>query len=526
MSTAPRLDRQARLREIGRSEPWDVVVIGGGASGLGAAVEAASRGYRTLLLERGDFAQGTSSRSTKLVHGGVRYLEQLNLTLVLDALRERGYMLRNAPHLVHKLNFVVPMYSYGGFAYYGPGLKAYELLSGKLSFGKSELLSLKETTERLPTVRRDGLKGGILYRDGQFDDARYALALMRTLEDLGGLALNYAEVKGLLKRDGKVEGAKVHESDSGEDFEVTARVVINATGAFTQELLQMDNGEKASTLALSQGSHFVLSKSFLQSTDALMIPKTDDGRVLFAIPWHNEILVGTTDEAVTKSSIDPEAMPKEKEFLAEHIHKYLGRTIVKSDVLSMWSGLRPLVRKGNAATAKLSRDHEVTVSPSGLVSVIGGKWTTYRKMGEDTINRAANIAGLAGAPSRTVHLKLHGWQEQASAGSSESDRVYGSDITGLTALSDVDPALNEHLHPELPYRRREIVWAAREEQARTTEDVLARRTRALFLNAEAAISVAEDVSRVLAKELQRDENFRVHDLQKFREVAEGYVYKG
>jgi glycerol-3-phosphate dehydrogenase len=526
MSSPVRLDRQARLREIGRGERWDVLVIGGGASGLGAAVEAASRGYRTLLVERNDFAQGTSSRSTKLVHGGVRYLEQFNVTLVFDALRERGYMLRNAPHLVHKLNFVVPMYSYGGFAYYGPGLKAYELLSGKLSFGKSEILSLKETTDRLPTVRRDGLKGGILYRDGQFDDARYALSLMRTQEDLGGLTLNYAEVKNLIKRDGKVIGAKVHESDSGEDFEVTARVVINATGAFTQELLQMDHGEEAPTLALSQGSHFVLPKSFLQSTDALMIPKTDDGRVLFAIPWHNEILVGTTDEAVSQSSNDPHAMPKEKEFLVEHIHKYLGRAIQPSDVLSMWSGLRPLVRKGNAATAKLSRDHQVTVSASGLVSVTGGKWTTYRKMGEDTINHAADVGALAKAPSRTAHLKLHGWQEQPFAGSSESDRVYGSDLPALAALSDADPTLNEFLHPALPYRMRDVVWGAREEQARTTEDILARRTRSLFLNAEAASAAAEGVSRLLAKELGRDEAFREHDLRQFREVAQGYVYKG
>jgi glycerol-3-phosphate dehydrogenase len=526
MSLAPRLDRQARLREIGRGEQWDVLVIGGGATGLGTAVEAASRGYRTLLLERNDYAQGTSSRSTKLVHGGVRYLEQFNLTLVFDALRERGYMLRNAPHLVHKLNFVVPMYSYGGFAYYGPGLKAYELLSGKLSFGKSDILSIKETKERLPTVRSEGLKGGILYRDGQFDDARYALALMRTLEDLGGTALNYAAVTGLLKRDGRIEGVKVHESDSGEEFEVRARVVINATGAFTQELLQMDHGEEAPTLALSQGSHFVLPKSFLQSTDALMIPKTDDGRVLFAIPWHEEVLVGTTDEAVPKSSINPEAMPKEKEFLAEHIHKYLSRTIVKSDVLSMWSGLRPLVRKGNAATAKLSRDHQVTISPSGLVSVMGGKWTTYRKMGEDTINRAAEASGLAAVPSRTVTLKLHGWKSEAAPEVSESDRVYGSDLASVIALGDADPTLNELLHPQLPYRKREVVWAAREEQALTTEDVLARRTRALFLNAEAAIAVADEVSRMLAKELQRGESLRVRDLQKFRDVAEGYVYKG
>lgn len=520
------LDRYGRLKAVGCDQVWDVLVIGGGASGLGAAVEAASRGLRTLLLERTDFAQGTSSRSTKLVHGGVRYLEQFNLTLVLDALRERGYMLRNAPHLVHKLNFVVPLYSYAAIPYYGVGLKAYELLSGKLSFGKSELLSVTETTQRLPTLLREGLKGGILYRDGQFDDARYAITLMRTLENLGGIALNYAEVTGFLKRAGKIEGVTVRESDAGEKFDVLARVVINATGAFTQRVLQMDSGEEAVPLALSQGSHFVLSKDFLPGADALMIPKTDDGRVIFAIPWHQQVLVGTTDEAVPHSSAEPHATATEKEFLVGHIRKYLGRTIATGDVLSMWSGLRPLVRKGNAATSKLSRDHQVVRSPSGLISVMGGKWTTYRKMGEDTISNAIGTAGFSAAPSHTKDLKLHGWQEQTDPKTAEADRVYGSDLEKIEKLSTEDPTLNQRLHPQLPYRRREIVWAARYEQARTTEDVLARRTRALFLNAAAAIKIAPEVSRLLAIELRRDETFRIRDLEKFHEVAQGYMFPG
>jgi len=520
------LGRRERLKELGRDQKWDVLVIGGGATGFGAAVEAASRGLRTLLLERNDFAQGTSSRSTKLVHGGVRYLEQFNLTLVLDALRERGYMLRNAPHLVHKLNFVVPMYSYAAIPYYGAGLKAYELLSGKLSFGKSELLSIAETTQRLPTVRRDGLKGGILYRDGQFDDARYAIALMRTLEDLDGIALNYAEVTGFLKRAGMIEGVSVRESDSGENFDALARVVINATGVFTQGILEMDSDDKPSTLTLSQGSHFVLPKDFLPSADAMMIPKTDDGRVLFAIPWHENLLVGTTDEAVRESSSEPHATSTEREFLAGHIRKYLGRTITKEDVLSMWSGIRPLVRKGNTATARLSRDHQIVRSPSGLISVTGGKWTTYRKMGEDTISRAISATALTAAPSHTSNLKLHGWQEQATAGTTESDSVYGSDLEEIAALSTADPMLNRRLHPQLPYRRREIIWAARHEQARTVEDVLARRTRALFLNAAAAIEIAPEVSRLLAIELQRDEIFRLRDLEKFNDVAQRYVFAG
>ena len=520
------LDRHERLKALGHDEKWDVLVIGGGASGLGAAVEAASRGLRTLLLERNDFAQGTSSRSTKLVHGGVRYLEQFNLTLVLDALRERGHMLRNAPHLVHKLNFIVPVYTYSAIPYYGAGLKAYELLSGKLSFGKSELLSIAETTQRLPTLRRAGLKCGILYRDGQFDDARYAITLMRTLEDLGGVALNYAQVTGLLRRAGKIEGVTVQESDTGEKFDVLARVVINATGAFTQSILQMESAEKAPPLALSQGSHFVLAKDYLPGTDALMIPKTDDGRVLFAIPWHEQVLVGTTDEAVPHSSAEPRATPKEKEFLIGHIRKFLGRSIDTGDVLSMWSGLRPLVRKGNAATSKLSRDHQIVLSPGGLVSVMGGKWTTYRKMGEDTISSAIRASGLSARPSNTINLRLHGWQEHPTPDAVESDLVYGSDLDAIERIGVEDTTLNQRLHPHLPYRIREIIWAARHEQARTTEDILARRTRSLFLNAAAAIEVAPRVSQLLADELHRDENFRIRDLERFCEVARGYVFAG
>jgi glycerol-3-phosphate dehydrogenase len=518
------LDRADRLKALGCDRVWDVVVIGGGASGLGAAVEAASRGLDTVLLERTDFAQGTSSRSTKLVHGGVRYLEQFNLPLVMDALRERGRMLRNAPHLVHKLNFVVPLYRYAAIPYYGIGLKMYEMLSGSFSFGKSELLSSAETMERLPTVRRDGLKGGVLYRDGQFDDARYAISLMRTLEDLGGIALNYAEVTGLVKRAGKIEGVTARESESADKFVVRARVVVNATGAFTQDILAMDAEAGPLPLTLSQGSHFVLPKDFLPGTDALMIPKTDDGRVLFAIPWHEQVLVGTTDEPVSHSSSEPLASPGEKEFLVRHIRRYLGRTVGAGDVLSVWSGLRPLAGKGGAATSRVSRDHRIERSASGLISVTGGKWTTYRKMGEDAISTAIQAASLSAQQSRTNDLKLHGWREETASEVAESDRVYGSDLDEIERLCSTDPALNERLHPQLPYRRREVIWAARHEQARTTEDVLARRTRSLFLNAAAAIQAAPAVSQLLATELQRDESFRLRDLERFCEVAQRYRF--
>jgi len=501
---------------------WDVLIIGGGATGLGAAVEAASRGYSTLLIERADFAKGTSSRSTKLVHGGVRYLEQMNITLVLDALQERGHMLANAPHLVHDLSFVVPIYTLAGLPYYGFGLKVYELLSGKLSFGPSKIFSADKTTAMLPGVRAEGLRGGVLYHDGQFDDSRYAVTLLRTLQDQGGVAINYVEATGLIETNGKVGGVHARDVETGTLFDLRARVTINATGVFTEKILAMDN-DKETLLSVSQGSHFVLPKDFLPTDHAMMIPKTSDGRVLFAIPWHNATVIGTTDEAVDKASDEPHAMQKERSFLMDHIGKYMGRRPRPEQIQSMWSGLRPLVRKGGASTSKLSRDHSIILSKSGLVTVTGGKWTTYRRMGEDAINRAADSAGLGKTTSRTRTLKLHGWSQEIPA--AESERVYGSDLVQLQRLSAENSALDALLHPRLPYRMREVVWAARHEMARTVEDVLARRTRALFLDARAAIEAAPAVADVLAQELDRSDDWKSRDLESFLAVARGYVYQ-
>lgn len=522
--------RAAHLREI-ETGHWDVLIIGGGASGLGTAVEAATRGLRTLLVERDDFAKGTSSRSTKLVHGGVRYLEQMNVTLVLDALRERGYMLQNAPHLVHRLSFVVPIYQWTGMPYYGVGLKAYELLSGKLSFGKSEILSKSEAKRRLPTVNTDGLKGGIQYWDGQFDDSRYAITLMRTFEDHGGIALNHVSAAKLMHENGKVTGAELEDVETRQRYVAKAKIVINATGAFTETMLHMDNPQEAPVLSISQGTHFVLPTEFLPSTDALMIPKTADGRVLFAIPWHEKLVVGTTDVGVPEASKEPHATQGEQEFLVDHIQKYMGRRVTSSDVLSMWSGLRPLVRDGNGsgATSKLSRDHRVIIAKSGLVTLTGGKWTTYRKMGEDTINKATAAAGVKANASVTVGLKLHGWASEATlanAYADDSEKVYGSDLAAIRELGASEPGLDDKLHPRLPYRRREVLWAARYEKARTTEDVLARRTRALFIDSTAAAEAAPEVARLLGRELGRSEAEQQADAEDFQRVAAGYHFKG
>ena len=513
------------LQQLGeKAEPWDVLVIGGGSSGLGAAVEAAARGYRTVLVERFDFAKGTSSRSTKLVHGGVRYLEQMNITLVLDALRERGHMLRNAPQLVHDLSFVVPAFSYFTLPYYGFGLKVYERLSGRLSLGASKLLSRERTMEMLPGVASEGLKGGVLYHDGQFDDARYIVALLRTFQELGGTAINYVEATGLLQRDGKTVGIQAWDCEGDERLELQAKVVVNAAGVFSEDILAMDGAARGSLLAMSQGTHFVLPHSWLAGGSALMVPKTADGRVLFAIPWHGATVVGTTDEAVDHASVEPHSMKTERSFLFEHIARYFGRRPKAEEILSVWSGLRPLVKQGDGKTSKLSRDHTVLVSKSGVVTVTGGKWTTYRRMGQDTIDHAAEVAGLPKVASRTLELKLHGWTDR-SAGMTESERVYGSDLPQLQQLSNDDARLSALLHPRLPYRLREVVWAARYEMARTVEDVLARRTRALFLNARAAIEAAPAVADVLARELARSEAWKNRDLQRFYAVAKGYVYE-
>jgi len=520
------MERADILRQITeQGKPWDVLVIGGGASGLGAAVEAAARGYRTLLVERVDFAKGTSSRSTKLVHGGVRYLEQLNIMLVLDALRERGHMLQNAPHLVHNLSFVVPAYSTFSLYYYGLGLKVYERLSGRHSFGRSKFLSRGRTQEMLPAIARGGLHGGVLYHDGQFDDARYAISLMRTFQDLGGTAINYVEATGLLQRDGRTIGISARDVEDGQMFDLQAKVVINASGTYTENIMSMDSAPHESVLAVSQGTHFVLPGSFLEGKTALMVPKTTDGRVLFAIPWHGSTIVGTTDEPVDHASDEPRALPKEKSFLLDHIARYFGRRPAAGEIQSVWSGQRPLVRSGRGETSQLSRDHRVLVSESGLVTITGGKWTTYRRMGQDTIDRAAQVASLNKRPSHTVDLKLHGWMEAHPEGVPEWESVYGSDLAQLQKLSDEQPELNALLHPLLPYKLREVVWAARYEMARTVEDVMARRTHALFLHARAAIEAAPVVAKLLARELKRSDVWMNHDLAQFKEMATGYIYK-
>ena len=510
----------ARLTDPGE-QPWDVLVVGGGATGLGAAVEAASRGYRTALVEGHDFAKGTSSRSTKLVHGGVRYLQRGNVTLVLEALRERGRLLRNAPHLVRDLPFVVPNYDWWEAPYYGAGLKLYDLLAGRMGLQPSRLLSREETLDHIPTLEPKGLRGGVVYQDAQFDDARLAVTLALTLEDLGGVAVNYASAVGLIKEGELVRGVRVRDGETGDEVEVRARAVINATGIFADDLRRMDDPASPPLLAPSQGVHLVLDRRFQPGESAILVPHTDDGRVLFAVPWHDRVVVGTTDTPVAERSLEPRALPEEIEFLLGHAARYLTQDPGPEDVLSIFAGLRPLVRgtKAAAKTAALSRDHTLLVSPAGLVTIAGGKWTTYRKMGEDTIDHAAMVADLEERPSRTADLHLHGWSDDLSL---REWSGHGADAPELARVAAERPGWDEPLHLNLPYRVCEVVWAARHEMARTVEDVLARRTRSLLLDARASVEVAPRVAALLAAELGQDGEWERRQVAEYGEVARGY----
>jgi glycerol-3-phosphate dehydrogenase len=478
-----------------RREPWDIVIIGGGATGAGIAIDAASRGYATLLLEQSDFGKGTSSRSTKLVHGGVRYLEQGNLRLVMEALRERGILLQNAPHLVHNLAFVVPNYDWWEAPFYGAGLKLYDLLAGKYRFGPSAILSREETLERLPTIRTDGLRGGVVYYDGQFDDSRLLIDLIATACEQGATLLNYAQVTAVAR-----DGVRFHDVETGAAFDVRARVVINATGPFSDSVRRLADPAAEPSIAPSQGIHLVFDRSFLPGESAIMVPHTSDGRVMFAIPWHGHTLVGTTDTPVAEATLEPAAQEQEIDFILETAALYLARRPSRADVLSVFAGIRPLAGAGAARTASVSRDHIIRVEDSGIVTISGGKWTTYRRMAEECVTRAAAVAGLPAAASVTRTLPIH--------------RNHPDALDAIGA-----PA---RLHPALPYTEAEVIWAARAEMARTVEDVLARRTRALFLNAHAAIAMAPRVAELLAQELGRDESWQREQVACFKEVAARY----
>lgn len=514
------------LQRLG-GEPWDIVVIGGGASGLGIAVDAQTRGYHTLLLEQSDFAQATSSRSTKLVHGGVRYLQQGNVALVLEALRERGLLCRNAPHLVRDLAFVVPRYRWWEGPFYGIGLRVYDVLAGKLKIARSRRLNREETIRRIPNVETKNLIGGTMYHDAQFDDARLALSLAMTAVDHGATVLNYMRVEELLKEEGSVSGVLAVDAETGTRHTIPARVVINATGVFTDQVRRLDEPQAAATVKPSQGVHIVLDRSFQPSDTAIMVPQTDDGRVLFVIPWYDRVLVGTTDTGIDEPSLEPVPMAREVEFILRNAARYLRHDPSKEDVLSTFAGLRPLVQPqhGSTDSKSISREHSVLISQSGLVTIIGGKWTTYRKMAEDTVNDAIAVGALPERRCVTENLHLHGWISRGDP-SLITDlhlQMYGSHADAVQVFLDEGEGRNELLHPRLPYRVGQVAWAARREMARCVEDVLSRRTRSLLLDARAAMEAAPRVAEILAAELGRDETWQWQQIEDFNSLALGYL---
>jgi glycerol-3-phosphate dehydrogenase len=501
---------------------FDVIIIGGGATGVGTAIESASRGYSTLLVEQADFAQGTSSRSTKLVHGGVRYLQQGNISLVLEALKERGILLRNAPHLVHNLPFVVPNYDWWEGPFYGIGLKLYDLLAGKEGFGSSKLISKEKTIEYIPTIETKGLNGGVIYYDGQFDDARLVINMAQTAEDQGAVLLNYMKVTSLLISDEMVRGVVALDQETEKEYQIHAKVVINATGVFTDSVRRMDEPDCFDMITPSQGVHIVLDKSFLPGDTAIMVPHTDDGRVLFAIPWHNKVIVGTTDTPVDSINLEPKPFEDELEFLITHAARYLSKDPEKEDVLSAFAGLRPLVSVGdNKNTAAISRDHTIMISRRGLVTIAGGKWTTYRKMAEDVIDQAAVIAQLEAKPSVTENLNIHGSHYHAEVFGELKD--YGSDAIEIEHLCDEKDKYSDYLDTEFGIRTGEVVWSVQQEMTRSVEDFLARRRRILLLDARKSIQLAPSIAKIIGKELGKNRRWINNQLDQYTKLAERYL---
>ncbi len=532
------MNRQEQILKLGTIKEFDICVIGGGATGLGIAVDAASRGCKTVLLEKYDFAKGTSSRSTKLVHGGVRYLQQGNIKLVMEALRERGLLKKNAPHLVRNQSFVIPNYKWWENSFYGIGLKVYDWMAGSLGLGPSKFLSKEETLALAPNLDEDGLRGGVLYHDGQFDDARLAIHLAMTAADHGAVVLNYMSVEGLMKADGKVYGviAKDQLKDASSTFyEIKAKAVINATGIFSDNIAKMDNPDAERLISHSQGIHLVFDKEFLLSDTAIMIPRTDDGRVLFAVPWHNKIIVGTTDTPVTiihdavetrhaqslQQMHEPIAFKDEIEFVMQHIHRYLKKDPSYDDVRSVFAGLRPLVKSNTKITSAISRDHHISISDSELISITGGKWTTYRKMAEDVMEIAIHKAGMSEKECVTKNLHIHGYKENNDH--AKPLYYYGTDEEAIKDLIKKDNSLSELIHPSLPYIKAEIVWSVQNEMCMTVEDALARRTRALLLDAKAAMESAPLVASMMAGEMRKDEIWIKEQINIFNAVAKNYL---
>jgi len=521
--TRPLFDRARGIEQLQQTPIWDIAIIGGGATGLGIAVDAATRGYKTLLVEQADFAKGTSSRSTKLVHGGVRYLAQGDIKLVYGALRERGILFKNAPHLAHAQRFIIPCYSWFAKLKFLVGLKIYDWMAGKYRIGNSSLLKKNEVLHEIPGVKPAQLKGGIAYYDGQFDDARLAINLAQTAAQYGATVLNYLKVTQLNKdHQDQIDGFMATDQEDGSTYTIRAKSVINATGVFVDDILTLAQPNHQPLVRPSQGVHIVIDRSFLNGSSALMIPETSDGRVLFGVPWHDHLVLGTTDTPLHTHSLEPRALDSEIDFILNTAGQYLTKKPTRADAMSIFAGLRPLAapKDGKESTKEISRDHKLMTSPSGLITITGGKWTTYRKMAEDTVNKAIEIAQLPHSPCKTVDTPIHG--ASVPQGDDHWD-VYGSDASKIKALAQSIPELENKLHPSHVHLAAQVVWAIRHEMARTIEDVLARRIRMLFLDARAAMEMAPYVAQLMAHELEKDEAWISEQLIQFTKLAKEYL---
>lgn len=518
------LNRNKAFQDITDTSSWDLIVIGGGATGLGIAVDASSRGYKTLLLERYDYAKGTSSKSTKLVHGGVRYLANGDIKLVLSALKERGLIFQNAPHVSFVQSFIIPTYSLFAKMKFLIGLKLYDWMAGKLRIGNSIGLSKAEVSSLIPKIKTTGLNGGIKYYDGQFDDARFAISLAQTAADQGATLINYAQVTGILKnQDGISNGVTFIDQENQQSYHAKGKVVINATGIFVDDILKLDSEKHKNLVRPSQGTHLVIDKKFLGDIDALMIPETSDGRVLFGVPWHGKVLLGTTDTPLNAHEIEPKPLEEEIEFILKTANDYLENPPTRADVLSIFAGLRPLAAPQGGdlnSTKEISRDHKLIKSKSQLITITGGKWTTYRKMAEETVNLAITTAGLAHKPCQTENLKIHGY----SLVKTDSHwQLYGSDAAAIQQLAVNNPSLAEKIHPQYDFIKAEVLWACREEMARKVEDFLARRIRLLLLDAKASLQAAPIVAQLMAEELGKDQHWINQELEDYSALVKRYT---
>ena len=514
------MNRTTSIAKLDKVLKWDIVIIGGGASGLGIAVDASKRGYKTLLLEKHDFAKGTSSRSTKLIHGGVRYLQNGDITLVIESLKERGILKRNAPHLVQDLSFVIPTYDWWASPFYGIGMKIYDMMAGKLGLGQSVIISKEETEKLIPNVNKKGLRGGVIYHDGQFDDSRMAITLAQSADSNKTSLLNYCSVESLIKEDGEIKGVNFIDLINSKKYQVKSKVVINATGVFAEEIIRMDQPEIKKMIQPSQGVHIVLEKRFLKGKHAILIPQTSDGRVLFAVPWKNYVVVGTTDTQIKSSSAEPKALAQEVDFILKNASKYMTNKPKRDDIKSVFAGLRPLAATSNKkSTKEVSRSHKIDISPSGLISVLGGKWTTYRKIAEDAIDAAISINKLKKKKCKTERVKLFGFKKNVDW--SDPMHVYGSLKKQIESMGSKND--NKSLSNKFYISNNMIQWSIIHEMAISLEDVLARRTRCIFLDSRESMRIAPIVAKKMAEVLEEDQNWIDMELKKFNKLIKNYM---